>query len=166
MSNTGTRIAVLSFALAIFVTLAPAQETNIIISVAGTPALVLKMPQAADVTVEGAHTVIRTTETTFHLWSLTNRTTDEVLPRITEIIKGEFVNYKPSVTNDIVIAGRPARHISGKGNEADDGDPGAADVVLFTTGKHVFAACAHGEFDDAVRRSKHMMVALKSAETP
>ena len=141
-----------------------AQETNLTILAGGAPALTLRIPQGANVTVTGDHTVVQTKETTFHVWSLGNlKTTQEALPRVSEIIKGEFVNFKPGNTNQIVVAGVPALHISGTGNEADDGDPGGAQIVFFMAGKHVFAACAHGEFDDAIRRSKEMMRMLKSA---
>jgi hypothetical protein len=144
-----------------------AGETNLTISVDGAAALVLRIPQAANVTVTGDHTVVQTTDTTFHLWPIASaKIPDEALPRVADLIKGEFINFKPKSTNDLLIAGAPARHVSGTGNEADDGDPGAAEVVLFVAGKHVFAACAHGEFDDAVRRTKVMMVVLKTARAP
>jgi hypothetical protein len=159
------RISTITFALSTLTGFAAAQETNLTISVSGTPVLALRIPQDANVTVTGDHTVVQTKETTFHVWSLSSlKTAGEALPRVTEIIKGEFVNFKPEATNEIVVADAPARHISGKGNEADDGDPGAAQIVLFSAGKHVFAACAHGEFDDAIRRSKLMMIVLKSAK--
>ena len=159
------RISTITFALCALAGLAAAQDTNLTILAGGTPVLALKIPQDANVTVTGEHTVVQTKETTFHVWSLASlKTPEEALPRITEIIKGEFVNFKPESTNKILVADAPALHISGKGNEADDGDPGGAQIVLFTAGKHVFAACAHGEFDDAIRRSKQMMIVLKSAK--
>jgi len=147
-----------------FARVVAAQETNLTIVAGGTPAMSIKIPQSANVTVTGDHTVVQTKETTFHIWSLDKlKTSEEALPQISDIIKAEFVNFKPDTTNQMTVADAPALHISGKGNEADDGDPGAAQIVLFTAGKHVFAACAHGEFDDAVRRSKEMMKMLKSA---
>jgi hypothetical protein len=159
------RIITITFVLATLAGLAAAQETNLTILAGGKPALTLMIPQEANVTVTGDHTVVQTKETTFHVWSLGNvKTTEQALPRVTDIIKGEFVNFKPENTNKIVVANAPALHVSGKGNEADDGDPGAAQIVLFTAGNHVFAACAHGEFDDAIRRSKQMMTMLKSAK--
>ena len=54
----------------------------------------------------------------------------------------------------------------GKGAEADDGDPGAAEVVIFTVGKHVFVACVHGEKNEAAKRSPYMLALLKSAKAP
>ena len=154
-----------SSAITLLASYARAQETNLTVSVAGAPTLVLRIPKDANVTVTGNHTVIQNPNTTFHLWSLADsKTPEEALPHLQEIIKGEFINFKPTATNDMVIAGNPARHVSGTGNEADDGDPGAAELVFFSAGKHVFAACAHGEFDDALRRSKIMLVVLKTAK--
>jgi len=128
---------------ALLVSKGRAQETNLTISVEGSAALVLRIPKDANVTVTGNHTVIQNPNTTFHLWSLADaKTINDAVPRIQEIIKPEFVNFKPTTTNEMVITGKPARHISGMGNEADDGDPGAAEVVFFSTSKHVFAVCA------------------------
>jgi hypothetical protein len=64
------------------------------------------------------------------------------------------------------IAGAPAKHIIGPGNEADDGDPGNAEVVLFVVGGRVFAGCVHGEFDDASRARPAMMAVLQTAHAP
>ena len=46
------------------------------------------------------------------------------------------------------------------------GDPGAAEVVIFTVGKHVFAACVHGEKNEAAQRRPEMLALLKTAKTP
>ena len=144
-----------------------AQEKPLTVSADGAPALVLQIAQGAKVTVTGEHTVVQATNLTLHLWPVSGvQSPSEALPRVPELIKGEFINYKPSATNDLTIAGVPAKHVLGKGNEADDGDPGGAEVVLFAVGKHVFAACVHGEFDDAARASKPMMAVLQTAKAP
>ncbi len=167
MERTKVLTLPLTLALSVFAAVASAQETNLTISAEGVPGLVLRIPSAASVTVTGDHTMVQTATATFHLWPVASaKTTDEALPRVTELIKGEFVNFKPKSTNDMVIAGALARHISGTGNEADDGDPGGAEVVVFVAGKHVFAACAHGEFDDVARRSKMMLAVLMTAKAP
>jgi hypothetical protein len=166
MNKAAIRLLLKTVVLAALVSSGRAQDTNVTIRAAGAPSFILKVPAGANVTSTDEHTVVQTTETTFHLWKLNVKTPDEALPRISEIIKGEFVNLKPSATNDLKILGGTARQVSGKGNEADDGDPGATEVVLFTAGKHVFAACAHGEFDDAARRSKVMLAMLKNAKLP
>jgi hypothetical protein len=102
-----------------------------------------------------------------HVWSVSKATTaNDALPRTAELIKSEFIKFKPNATNDIVIAGAPAKRVTGSGNEADDGDPGNAEVVLFAVGGHIFAACVHGEFDDASRQRAPMMAVLKTAHSP
>jgi hypothetical protein len=161
------RIVILFSMLSGFAGLVSAQETNLTVSAEDSAALILRIPQAARVTTEGNHTLIETTNLTLHLWPISKaKAIDEVLPLVAETIKGEFVNFKPNSTNSLLVAGAPAWHILGKGNEADDGDPGAAEVVIFKTGKRVFVACVHGEFDDAARRSKPMMAVLQTSKAP
>jgi hypothetical protein len=64
---------------------------------------------------------------------------------------------------DLVIAGAPAKHVTGSGNEADDGDPGNAEVVFFVAGGRVFAGCVHGEADDSSKARAAMMTVLNTA---
>jgi len=161
------RIPTLLAFLTVFAALASAQETNLTISAGGGPALVLRISQAAKVTVTGNHTVVQTTNLTLHLWPVANaKTAAEAQPHVADLIKGEFLNFKPSATNQLVIADLPAWHILGQGTEADDGDPGQAEVILFAVGEYVFAACVHGEFDDAARANKPMLAVLQTAKTP
>ena len=82
------------------------------------------------------------------------------------MIKSEFVKFKAMSVKDLTIAGAPAKDVIGAGNEADDGDPGHAEVILFEVADHVFAACVHGEFDDAFREKEPMMAVLKTAHAP
>jgi len=67
---------------------------------------------------------------------------------------------------DMLVAGAPAKHVTGSGNEADDGDPGNAEVVLFVVRGRVFAGCVHGEFDDASRARAPMLAVLRTAQAP
>jgi hypothetical protein len=85
---------------------------------------------------------------------------------VADLIKSEFTNFTATATNDLVITGAPAKHVIGSGNEADDGDPGHAEVVFFVVRRHVFAACVHGEFDDASRARAPMMAMLQTAHAP
>ena len=102
-----------------------------------------------------------------HIWAVSKaRTVDDAVPRAAKLIESEFVKFKPGPVEKIEIAGASARHLSGAGNEADDGDPGNAEVVIFEAGGRVFAACVHGEFDDAARERAPMMAALKTAHAP
>jgi hypothetical protein len=93
-------------------------------------------------------------------------TAADALPRAAELIKSEFIKFKTNGVKDVVIAGAPAKHVTGSGNEADDGDPGNAEVVLFVAGGRVFAGCVHGEFDDASRERAPMMAVLQTAHAP
>jgi hypothetical protein len=93
------------------------------------------------------------------------KTVDEALGRISTQIISEFKDFKPDHTTDITVAGSPAKRLTGKGHEADDGDPGAADVVVFKVGDHVFIACNHGEgLDPAAQQG--MLTLLQSAQVP
>ena len=102
----------------------------------------------------------------FYLWPVKNaRTLEDAVPRVAELIRSEFIEFKPAGTKDLTVAGAPARQVSGSGKEADDGDPGLAEVVLFTAGGHVFAACVHGEELLPAARDL-MMAAIQTAKAP
>jgi hypothetical protein len=144
-----------------------ALETSVTLSVDGKPALVLQAPSAAKVTCSNAYVNIRTTNMSLHVWAVPNaKSAADALPRTGELIKSEFIKFKTTAIKDLVIAGAPAKHVTGSGNEADDGDPGNAEVILFASGGHVFAGCVHGEFDDASRARAPMMAVLRTAQSP
>ncbi|MCY2927750.1 MAG: hypothetical protein NT031_20385 [Planctomycetota bacterium] len=102
----------------------------------------------------------------FYVWTVKNaRTLDEAAPRVGEVIKSEFIEFKLTGTKDLTIGGAPARMLAGTGKEADDSDPGLAEVVLFAAGQNVFAACVHGEELLPAARDL-MMTAIHSARLP
>jgi hypothetical protein len=145
-------------------TLAKAEDASATLSVDGKPILALQVPPDAKVTSSNGYVNIHTSKMSLHVWAVARaKTVAKALPFTAEIIKGEFIKYAITSTEDMVVAGAPAKHIIGSGNEADDGDPGHAEVVLFVVGKHVFAACVHGEFDDASRARAPMMAMLQTA---
>ncbi len=147
--------------------LASAQDTSVMLSVDGKPALVLQVPSVARVASSNGYVNIRTTNMSLHVWAVSDaKTANDALPRAADLIKSEFIKFKTTASMDMTIAGAPAKHITGSGNEADDGDPGNAEVVLFVVGGHVFAGCVHGEFNDASRARAPMMVVLKTAQAP
>ena len=147
--------------------LASAQETPVTLSVDGKPALVLKVPSAPKLISTNGYVRIQTTNLTLHVWAVPNaKTADDALPRAAEIIKSEFLKFKTNMVMNMVIAGAPAKHVIGSGNEADDGDPGNAEVVFFVVGGRVFAGCVHGEADEASKARAAMMTVLKTAQTP
>jgi hypothetical protein len=144
-----------------------AQEKDVTLSVDGKPALALLVPAAAKVTSSNDYVNIRTTNMSLHVWAVPNaRTAKDAVPRLAKLIQSEFIKFKTTSAEDVVVAGAPARHVIGSGNEADDGDPGNAEVVFFVVGGHVFAGCVHGEFDDASRARAPMMAVLQTARVP
>jgi hypothetical protein len=147
--------------------LASAQETSVTMSVDGKPALVLKVPSAPKLLSTNGFVRIQATNLTLYVWAVPNaKTADDAVPRAPEIIKSEFLKFKTNMVMDMTIAGAPAKHVTGSGNEADDGDPGNAEVVLFTVGGRVFAGCVHGEADEASKARAAMMTVLKTAQSP
>jgi hypothetical protein len=147
---------------------ASAQDKTVTLRADGdATGLALLVPAAAKITSSTNYVNIHTTNMSLHIWAVTGaKTVADALPRVGEIIKSEFTKFTVTSTEDVVIAGAPARHVIGSGNEADDGDPGHAEVVFFVVGGHVFAACIHGEFDDAARARAPMMVVLQTAHAP
>jgi hypothetical protein len=64
-----------------------------------------------------------------------------------------------------IVAGAPAKRLVGAGHEADDGDPGDADVIVFKVGDHVFVACNHGESLNPVGQ-QGMLTLVETAQAP
>ena len=144
-----------------------AENGTITIPVNGVPALVLTPPPAAKVTTNKAPTEIKTKDMTLYLWAIpAAQTVDEGVAQIASVISQQVVKFAPTTTNTITVAGAVAKHLIGRGVEADDNDPGTADIVVFTTGKAIFAACVHGEANDAVREREPMLSVLKTAKAP
>ena len=144
-----------------------AENTNITIVAHGVPALGLAVPQPATVTSKKEKTEIKTKEMTLYIWAIpTAKTVDEGSAQIPDVIAHEVVQFVATTTNTITVAGSVAKQFIGRGVEADDYDPGTADVIVFTTGKAVFAACVHGEGNEAVRVREPMLAVLKTAKSP
>jgi hypothetical protein len=93
------------------------------------------------------------------------RTIDEAVPRIPGTIESEFKGFKRTGESNLLIAGAPAKRLIGTGTEADDGDPGTADVVIFKAGQNVFVACTHAETLANSARA-WMMTVVQSAKAP
>ena len=80
------------------------------------------------------------------VWLVRNaRTIDDAMAHINTAITDQFKNFKSDHTSDLTIADSPAKRLIGFGKEADDGDDGKADLVVFKIGNHIFIACTHGE---------------------
>jgi hypothetical protein len=93
------------------------------------------------------------------------QTVDDAVGRVSTQISSEFKDFKPEKTAELTIAGSPAKRLVGSGHEADDGDPGDADVIIFTVGNHIFVACNHGESLDPVGQ-KAMLAIVQTAQAP
>ena len=130
------------------------------------PVLKLQLPGKVTVTATKEKTTLQTTNMFLHIWVVANATNvASGVSRLADVIKGEVLKFKPETTTDLTVAGAPAKRLSGPGTEADDGDEGHADVVVFTAGGRVFLACVHGEKLDAAER-KQMLAALQTACVP
>ena len=140
-----------------------------LITIAGKPVLCLQLPAQAEVKTEGARTNIRATEAQLYLqlWPLENaQTVEQGAGLISGFLAAKDVTrFQASVTNHITVAGQPALHLVGDGKEQDDGDPSQADVVVFSVGNKIFAACDHGE-DRVPAEVAAMLKVLDSARLP
>jgi len=93
------------------------------------------------------------------------QTVDGAVGHVSMQIVSEFKDFKPDQTADLTVAGVPAKRLVGTGHEADDGDPGDADVIVFKIGDHVFVACNHGESLNPVGQ-QGMLTLVQTAQLP
>ncbi len=149
--------------------LAVAVAAATVIAVAGKPVLSVQLPAGAEVKTEGERTSIRATKAQIYLqlWPLPKaRTLEEGVGLIPGLLAARDVtDFKAAATNRLTVAGAPAVHLVGSGNEQDDGDPSQADVVVFAVGHKIFAACTHGE-DRVAAEVAAMLKVLESAKLP
>jgi len=151
--------------LALFSLSAFAEDKQATIAAGKVPALSLSIPKQAKVTTKGEMTKIEAKPLWIYLWHVPDaKTVADAVPRVGTIIKSEFTDFKLTDTKNLKVTGHDAKHLFGKGAEADDGDPGTAEVVIFTDGKHMFAACVHGEKDEAAKESPDLLKVLKTAK--
>ena len=100
------------------------------------------------------------------VWLVPNATTvDGAMGHVDAQIADQFKDFKPEHTTELTIAGSPAKRLVGPGHEADDGDAGAADVIVFKVGGHVFVACDHSEVLDPTGE-QWMLALLQTAQMP
>jgi hypothetical protein len=93
------------------------------------------------------------------------KTVDDAVGRVGAQIVDEFKDFKANRTTDLTIAGSPAKRLVGAGHEADDGDDGNADVIVFTVGGKVFVACYHGERLEPAGQAG-LLALVQSAQVP
>lgn len=129
---------------------------------------VLMVMAAADITCtpkEGSLT-LKGHGNQLDIWLVSGaKTVDDAIAKVPDQIKSEFKDFKAKSTTDVTVAGNPGKRIMGAGTEADDGDPGTADVVVFKAGDNVFVACVHGEHIPADAPA-WMMTILGTAKAP
>ena len=144
-----------------------AKDRTVTIMADQRPAFELVVPAEAQVSPVKDKTVIQTTNMFLHVWPVTGvKTVNEAQARLGDIIKGDVLKFSATATNEITVAGAPARHLIGKGVEADDGDDATADVVIFAAGQRIFLACVHGEGNDASKERAPMLKVLQTAKSP
>lgn len=153
---------------ALFVCSAHAQEKTPVytVSVGTKPVLQLQIPGKVTVTPTPEKTTLQSTNMFLHIWVVEGAADVAAgVAKVNDVIKGEVLKFKPGAATDLTVAGAPAKQLYGPGVEADDGDDGHADVVVFTTGGKVFVACVHGEklADD---ERKAMLAALQTIRAP
>ncbi len=78
-------------------------------------------------------------------------TVEQVVAGIAPLVVGEVTDFKPISSEDLTVAGAPAKRLIGTGTEADDGDPANADVVVFTLAGSTWLLLTHGEGDGTAK---------------
>ncbi len=140
---------------------------TVTISNAGKAVMTISAPQSAKVTTDKDKTVIDSKDMILDLWVVPKaKTVAEAIAGVDDVIKSEVLKFNAAKSEAITVADSEGKHLMGKGVEADDQDPGTADIVVFTVGKTVLVACVHGEGETAARQRPAMLKALKSVKAP
>ncbi|MBI1826161.1 MAG: hypothetical protein HY287_04160 [Planctomycetes bacterium] len=101
-----------------------------------------------------------------YIWMVKRaKTVADAVGRVPQEIKDEFKDFKATQTIDIKLAAAPAKYLVGLGTEADDGDPGHAEVIVFKAGDNVFLVCVHGEHADSFNGG-WMLSVVETAQAP
>jgi hypothetical protein len=130
----------------------------------GHDVLQLAVPLDTECVAKDGSLVLSSQHRNVQLWLVSGvPTVDEALGHVSEVIKSEFKNFKGTQSTDLTIAGMPAKRQHGSGEEADDGDEGQADVIVFKLGEHIFVACVHGEALNPAAQ-EWMLTLLKAAK--
>jgi hypothetical protein len=161
-------IRLIGLASVLFASAAFAADKEVTVNVENTPGMKLTVPEEGKAETKGDNTAIQIKKLRFHVWPVSKaKTVEDALPNVADVIKGEFKDFAVTSTEDTTIAGNPAKHLKGKGVEADDNDPSVGDVVVFTVGNRVFVACASWEEDEErADERKTFLEVLKSAKAP
>jgi len=82
----------------------------------------------------------------FRLFAAPPGTTEQdALAAVPSTVEPVVKHFQVESEEDAEVAGAPARHLFGKGIEADDGDDAVVAVYVFTAGGRVRVVCIPGE---------------------
>lgn len=136
------------------------------LQVGGRNVLFLTAPSVAESTMKDGFLHLKSREGEVEIWRIRGaQSIDDGVRRVDKEISSEFKKFNPTKSTPLTIANAPATRLEGTGTEADDGDPGDADVVVFKVGDNIFIACTHGENLPASAR-RWMMSLLQTAQKP
>ncbi len=132
----------------------------------GHDVLSLEAPVDANCTLADGSVKVESKEGYVEFWvAKSARTVEEGVARVKMQIASEFKDFTPTGTTELTVSGSPAKQVMGTGHEADDNDPGTAEVIVFKVGGRIFVACTHGE---TLRPSAQelMLKMVQSAKAP
>lgn len=145
---------------------ADANTRACVMSSGGAPVLAVRAaPEVTCVSTDGSLHLESRERDAVDIWVVNASSLSDANKRVKETIAAQFLNFKPSTASEMTVAGSPARRLNGAGNEADDNDPGTADVVVFEVGGRFFVACIHSEHLSQ-RAQEWMMKVVSTAQRP
>ncbi len=127
---------------------APSGTTKLyIMQSGGRDVLRLIAPADAPCTLADGSFDMKSRDGYVNIWLVRGaKTIDEGVQRAAAEITSEFKDFKPTRTTTLALSNHAtATRLLGAGLEADDNDPGTADVIVFQAGPRIFIACTHGE---------------------
>jgi hypothetical protein len=132
----------------------------------GQTVLRLTLPEGTPCTSEEGVLHVRSRSGYFDVWVVNAAAgVPDGVAQAGTVIAPEFTGFHATTTSAATVAGSPATHLVGSGAEADDNDPGTAEVVVFKLADRVFVACTHGE-TLAPSSVQFMMTSLQTAQRP
>ena len=126
------------------------------------------LPTGWKATVAGTKLVLLPPQGSPHiqLWAVMQTSVADAVSALPATIEGEVKQFKPTAINDLTLAGGAAKHVLADGVEVDDGDEARVEAFVFTVGKQVVVACAHGEGPGAADRRTELTAILTTAAAP
>ncbi len=161
------KLVVMVFVIVACCCYAEEKKEQLTLSVDGKPVLTMQMAEGWTSKIDKDKTILKPAKAGAHmqLWQMAKaKDIAEAIALVPEVLKSEVTDFKATETKDITVAGAPAKHLIGKGTEADDGDPSNAEVFLFTAGGKVFLLCAHGEGESASKQRNDILALLATAK--